>query len=120
MNPVTAAPADDGDGLPGVEVIARGLNGPRELQRAPWGTFSVAEADTGRIVQVEPWNGAVSTIADGFATPQGVALTSRGDHWVVTAGPPPAAEAGEASGPVDPPYPSASLLRVARWGGNVS
>jgi len=37
MNPVTAAPADDGDGLPGVEVIARGLNGPRELQRPPLG-----------------------------------------------------------------------------------
>ncbi|MCC6435420.1 MAG: ScyD/ScyE family protein [Acidimicrobiales bacterium] len=118
----TAAGAEDPDPTsvtaPGVEIVARGLDGPREFQLAPWGTFYVAEADTGEITQVEPWNGETATILDGLPGPQGVALTHRGDVFVLTGGAPPPEEGA----PPPPPsaYPEASLLRMARWTGQVT
>jgi hypothetical protein len=116
-----AAGQPDGDGPaapPGVEVIATGLNGHRELQIAPWGAFYVAEADTGQISQVEPWNGEVNPIYTGLPVPQGVDLTSRGGAWIVTAGAEPPPDGG-GEGPPPSEHPPASLLYVDRWIGRI-
>ncbi len=101
---------------PGVELVAGGLDGPFELQTAPWGAFYVVESAPGQITQVEPWNGDTNVVIADLVNPQGAVVDARGGTWIVTGGPPPPGEGGPPGPP--PPHP-ASLLYVDRWSGAV-
>ena len=78
----------------------------------------VAESDTGQITEVAPWDGSVGPVYRGLPTPQGIDLTARGGSWIVTAGAEPP-EDSESPPPPPSAFPSASLLYVDRWIGEI-
>jgi DNA-binding beta-propeller fold protein YncE len=60
------------EGSGGVQTVAQGLEGPRQLNSYVHGKLVVAEADSGEVSSVNPWTGEVRRLLGDLPTPQGV------------------------------------------------
>jgi outer membrane protein assembly factor BamB len=68
--PAGVAGAQEDSG--GIEAVATGLSGPRQVSEYEDGALLVAESDSGEVSSVDPGTGEVATLVDGLQFVQGV------------------------------------------------